>query len=135
MKNMKIEAILKKNKQILDQLGRDSKEFVAFYKKFNNGIWTVIRSYIISNDRGFDEIVFDNQDIIWEKDVADIIQFCREAKIGWFVFGSGYSGAMETVMQFVDAGAKVGKFVVKEYEQNRFGEMQTVRVPGMRINL
>lgn len=135
MKNMKIEAILREQEEVIKKFGCDSEEFKEFYKKFNNGTWTVISYYIRSNDKGFDEIVFDNDACIWEKDVADIVVFCREAKIGWFVFGSGYSRAMEVIMHLVDAGAKVGKFVVKEYKDSRFGEEEIVRVPGMRINL
>ena len=135
MKNMKIEAILKEQEQVIAEFGRDSKEYAEFYKKFNNGTWTVVTNYVRSNDKGFDEIVFGNEDVVWEKDVADIIAFCREAKIGWFVYGSGYSGAMEVMMHFVDAGARVGKFVVKEFKRERFGETEVTRVPGMRINL
>lgn len=135
MKNMKIDAILKEREQVIAEFGRDSKEYSEFYKKFNIGTWTVITNYVRSNDRGLDEIVFGDNDVVWKEDVADIIAFCREAKIGWFVYGSGYSGAMEVMMHFVDAGARVGKFVVKEFTRERFGETEVIRVPGMRINL
>ena len=133
MKNMKIEAILKEQEQVIAEFGRDSKEYEEFYKNFNNGTWTVITNYVHSNNMGFDEIVF--EDVVWENDVADIIAFCREAKIGWFVYSSRYSGAMEVIMHFVDAGARIGKFVVKEFEEEIFGKTEVTRVPGMRINL
>ena len=135
MKNMKIEAILKAQDEVIKEFGRNSEEYSEFCKKYGNGAWTLISAYCKSKERGFDEIVFDNEGCIWDHKIPEIFNFCREAKIGWFVFGSGYSGAMETMMKMVEAGAKVGKFVVKEYEANRFGEMQTVKVPGMRINL
>lgn len=135
MKNMKIEAILKGQEEVVKEFGRNSEEYAQFYKKYGNGVWTAISAYCRSKEKGFDEIVFDNESSIWEHEIEDIFNFFKEVKIGWFVFGSGCSGAMETIMKMVEAGAKVGKFVVKEYEENRFGKMQTVKVPGMRINL
>lgn len=132
MKNMKIEKIMA---QMVEANKAGKEEGIAEYKKYTNGAHTVIHAYKISVERGFDELVFDVNDCIWEKDVPDIISFCKEVGINWFVFGSGYSRAMETVMQFVDAGARVGKFVVKEYIDRPFGEDKVERLPGMRINL
>ena len=114
MKNMRIEAILKEQERIWKEFGRDSQEYNEFYKSMNSGAWDVITAYCRSVEKGFDEIVFSNNELIWEKDIEDLVNFCKEAKIGWFVYGSGYSGTMETIMHLVEAGAKVGKFVVKE---------------------
>ena len=135
MKNTKIERILKEQERIVKEFGRDSEEYNAFYKSFDRGAWAIITAYCRSNKKGFDEIVFTNDELIWSDDIDYIINFCKEAKIGWFVYGSGYSGTMDTIMHLVEAGAKVGKFVVKEYTDNRFGEVEVIKVPGIRINL
>lgn len=135
MKNMKIEAIVKEQMEILEKFGRESDEFSTWYKKHTDGARKVISAYVGSKDLGFDEIVFNSDDLIWEKEVPEVIEFCQEAKIGWFVYGSGYSRAMEVIMALTEAGAKVGKFVVKEYTDTRWGEENVVKVPGIRINL
>ena len=135
MKNKRIEEIRKQEKHILDTYGNRSEEWAEFYKSFEEGAWSIIRAYVRSNEKGFDEIVFTDDSLIWEQEIEGALNFCREAKIGWFVYASGYSRTMETVMKMVDAGATVGKFVVKEYTRDSWGKEEVVRVPGVRINV
>lgn len=103
MKNLKIEKILAESIEA-EKAGRE--ETIAQYKKYSQGAWSVINAYIASKDKGFDEIVFWN-DVVWAKNAKDIISFCTEA------------------------GARVGKFVVKEYDDG----FSMRKLPGMRINL
>lgn len=135
MRNKKIESILAQQDEIRKEFGAESEELRAFYNTLSNGAWAMITAYRKSNEKGFDEIVFTRDDIIWENEVEEIIAFCKEAKIGWFVYGSGYSGAMGTVMALVNAGARVGAFVIKECKIEMFGNEEIVKVPGFRINL
>ena len=135
MKNRKIESILAQQDAIRKEFGADSEELKNFYNTISNGAWSVITAYRKSQEKNFDEIVFTRDDLIWENDVEEILQFCKEARIGWFVYGSGYSSAMDTILSMVNAGARVGSFVVKQYEAEMFGDKEIVKVPGFRINL
>lgn len=135
MKNKRIEEILKKEREIFDKYGRNGKEWGEFYKSFEEGTWAIVRAYVRSQKLGFDEIVFTDDSLIWEQEIEGAIKFCREAKVGWFVYASGYTRTMETIMKMVDAGATVGKFVVKEYTREGWSGEELVRVPGVRINV
>lgn len=132
MKNMKIEALIKQADEMEEKFGHNSVEYKKFNEEHRNA-WRWTRAYIISRDKGFDEIVYD--DCIFDQDVESFIEWGRKLGIGWFVFATGFSGAFETLDCFVQHGARVGKFVVKEYTETRFGGDETVRLPGMRINL
>lgn len=68
-------------------------------------------------------------------DIPDFIEYGKKFGIGWFVFASGSTGAFETIDAFLQNGARMGKFVVKEYSEKRFHSEETIRVPGVRINL
>ena len=127
MKNLKIEKILAESIEA-EKAGRE--ETIAQYKKYSEGAWSVIRAYKASKDKGFDEIVFWN-DVVWAKNVKDIISFCKEVGINWFVLAGSQTGMMEVIMHFTEAGARVGKFVVKEYDDG----FSMKKLPGMRINL
>lgn len=135
MKNKRIEAIFAEQDNVRRQFGAESQEMREFYNGFTKGAWSVITAYRKSKEKGFDEIVFTRDDIIWENDAIEVIDFCREAKVGWFVYGSGYSGAMEAMMSLVKAGARVGAFVIKTYVDEMFGDAKVVEVPGLRINI
>lgn len=131
MKNMKIEALIKKINAVADEFGNDSEEMKKLDKEYE-GAWMWIRAYNESNEKGFDEIVI--TDCIYDGAVVKMIETAKQLGINWFVFATGFSSAFETIDTFVQNGAKVGKFVVKEYEARRFGKDETIRVPGFRIN-
>ena len=126
MKNTKIEALIKKVNETTD-----SEEMQKLYGEYE-GAWRWVRAYEESKEKGFDEIVI--TDCIFENETAKLIESAKMLGVNWFVFATGFSGAFEVIDNFVQNGAKVGKFVVKEYEERRFGEVQTKRVPGFRIN-
>lgn len=132
MKNTKIEALIKKAREMEKEFGRDSEEVKAFNKE-NSGAWVWTHSYLKSVKRGFDEIVID--DCIFNSDVEKMLEWGRNLGIRWFVYATGFSSAFETMDCFVQHGAKIGKFVVKEYTTEHVDEVETVRLPGMRINL
>lgn len=132
MKNIKIEALIKKAREMNKEFGPDSEEVKAFNDE-NRGAWRWVHAYHWSQDKGLDEIVI--TDCVFDSDAEQMLEWGRKLGIGWFVFASGFSNAFETLDCFVQHGAKIGKFVVKEYTTTKFGEEETFRLPGMRINL
>ena len=132
MKNLKIEAFMKQVAEIENKFGEDSKEAKDFYKE-NKGAWNWVHSYFDSIEKGFDEIVVTG--CLFNGDIPDFIEYGKKFGIGWFVFASGSTGAFETIDAFLQNGARMGKFVVKEYSEKRFHSEETIRVPGVRINL
>lgn len=93
------------------------------------------RRYADCKDKGLDEIVIGAHECVHESEVAEMLEAAKALKIEYFVYASGYSSAFSVVNQMVKNGAKVGKFVVKTYEQERFGDTEVVEVAGLRINL
>lgn len=123
MKNMRIEKVLK-------QWNEGNFELEISHAEAR---WC--RAYNDSVEKGLDEIVIGFHDCVHESEVAELIEAARTLKIEYFVFAGTFSGAFEVVNEMVINGARVGKFVVKEYTENRFGEEEVIKVPGMRINL
>lgn len=123
MKNMRIEKVLKQWNEGNFELG------------LSPAVCTWCRQYERSVERGFDEIVIGAHECVHESEVKEMLEAARELKIEYFVYASTFSGAFEVVNEMVKNGAKVGKFVVKIYEEEKFGDTKTVEVPGMRINL
>lgn len=123
MKNMRIEKILTEWEKGNFELGlsQEACSWCRYYKE--------------SKEKGFDEIVIGAHECVHESDVRELLEAARELKIEYFVYASTFSGAFNVVNQMVDKGARVGKFVVKEYTEHRYGEDSTILVPGMRINL
>lgn len=132
MKNTKIEALIKKARDMEKEFGRDSKEMKEF-NKANQLAWRWTHAYLQSQNKGFDEIVI--TDCVFEEEVEKFFELGRKLGVSWFVFATGFSNAFETMDCFVQHGARIGKFVVKEYTTTKFGEEETFRLPGMRINL
>lgn len=135
MKNKRIEAIFEQQDEIRKEFGASSQEMKDHYNSFTAGAWAIMSAYRRSKIKGFDEIVFEPDDIIWENSAAEVVAFCREAKVGWFVYGSRFSGAFESVMSLVKAGARAGAFVIKTYTEEKFGGEELVEIPGIRINI
>ena len=135
MRNKKIESIFEQQEAIRNEFGPSSQEMKDHYNSFTAGAWTVMSAYRRSKVKGFDEIVFEPDDIIWEQSAAEVVAFCKEAKVGWFVYGSTFSGAFTSIMSLVKAGARAGAFVVKTYTEERFGGEELVEIPGIRINI
>ena len=123
MKNRKIEKVLNEWRNGNFELGLNPSE----------ARWC--RRYEDSQDKGFDEIVITQHECIHESEVAELIEAAKALKIEYFVYASGYSSAFNVVNEMVKNGAKVGKFVVKTYEEKTFGGIETVEVCGLRINL
>lgn len=126
MKNRKIENIVKEWKNGNFELGLTDHE----------ARWC--RRYLDSMEKGFDEIVIESGECVFESYVPEMLEAAKKLGIEYFMFASGYSSAFEVVNAFVENGARVGKFVVKTYEDKTlaaFGEVKTVKVCGLRINL
>lgn len=123
MKNRKIEKVLNEWRNGNFELGLSAAE----------AYWC--RRYMDSVEKGFDEIVIDAHECVHESEVPEMLEAAKALKIEYFMYASGYSGAFGVVNELVKNGAKVGKFVVKTYERETFGETEIVEVCGLRINL
>lgn len=94
------------------------------------------RRYQESKERGLDEIIIGYNEVVFYNDIEEMLEAARELKIKHFVFASGVSGAFNFIEKMTKHGARVGKFVVKEFEEkDYFGNMQTIQASGMRISL
>ena len=67
--------------------------------------WRVFQMYEYAQDRGNEYI--DLHDVIWDKDVPDLIERLRKAGIQKFTFSSTWSGTVETAWLFVQNGCKL----------------------------
>ena len=67
--------------------------------------WRVFQMYEYAQDRGNEHI--DLHDVIWDKDVAPLIDRLRKAGIKMFTFSSTWSSAVETAWLFVQNGCKL----------------------------
>ncbi|WP_195540552.1 DUF7698 family protein [Eubacterium maltosivorans] len=99
------------------QLFEDLKTGKTNYKevKFNSTIYT---AYQHAKQSGNDLIDFD--EVIFEQDVEDIMDFCKENDIKQFTISSTYSSLIETVALFEENGAKLRgltktKSYIKDY--------------------
>lgn len=62
-------------------------------------------AYKVSADVNNETIDF--EDVIWDKDVEEIIKHCKEFGIKVITVSSGYSGVIQTLGLFEDKGCKV----------------------------
>ena len=67
---------------------------------------TVYWAYQNSKEAGYDLIDF--KDVIWEKDVKEIISTCRENEIDTITISGTYSGLLPILAEFEKFGCKVG---------------------------
>lgn len=86
------------------KLLEDLEKGIVNYKevKFNN---TLYAAYQHAKQSGNDLIDFD--EVIWDRDVEDIMDFCKENDINQFTISSTYSRLIETVALFEENGAKL----------------------------
>lgn len=99
------------------KLFEDLEKGIVNYKevKFNN---TLYSAYQHAKQSGNDLIDFD--EVIWEQDVEDIMDFCKENDVKQFTISSTYSSLIETVALFEKNGAKLRgltktKSCIKDY--------------------
>ena len=67
--------------------------------------WRVFKMYEDAQDRGNEHI--DLHDVIWDKDVAPLIDRLRRADIQKFTFSSTWSSTVETAWLFLQNGCKL----------------------------
>lgn len=70
---------------------------------------TLINAYIQSRRNNFETLNFD--DVIWERDIPEIVSNCVEYGIQYITISSGFSGMINTLAEFAEAGCKMNGFV------------------------
>lgn len=72
-------------------------------------------------------------DVIWEKDVADIVKHCREFKIPYITVSSTFSGLLDVLAEFEKNDCKIGELVkittsYKDCSTGDFEEKNAIKV-------
>ena len=78
----------------------------------------IYRDYKDSRDRENTTVNF--HDVIWDKDVKDLIDCMRANGIDRFTFSSGWSSSVETAWLFIQNGCKVEGMTQVNGNQNYF---------------
>ena len=74
-------------------------------KELGNAACRLFNEYEVSRDSGNDYL--DISEVVWDKDVADLITAMRENGIEHFTFSSTWSSAVETAWLFLQNGCKL----------------------------
>ena len=90
--------------------------------------WRVFQMYEYAQDRGNEYI--DLHDVIWDKDVPDLIDRLRKAGIQKFTFSSTWSGTVETAWLFVQNGCKLEGLTEINGTTTAFMSEEYERVPA-----
>lgn len=80
------------------------KEIKAFEEKAGINA-TMLWAYRTSKEVGNDLIDF--HEVIWDKDIPEIIQNCRENNIREFTISCNFTGLIETLVEFEKHGCKM----------------------------
>ena len=67
--------------------------------------WAIYSAYFHSKDVGNELIDF--HEVIWEKDIPEIVRICRENGIREFTISSTFSSLIETLAKFEKLGCKM----------------------------
>lgn len=72
-------------------------------------------------------------DVIWEKDVAEIVKHCKEFKIPYITISCTYTGLLDTLAEFEKNNCKIGELVkiqtsFKDCYTGDFEEKNAIRV-------
>lgn len=105
----KLEQIKKQNVN-LNEIGINS----TFY-------WAYRTTFITNNE------TIDFDDVIWDKDVEQIINHCKEFSIPYITISSNYSSVIQVLGLFEDFGCKVTglKKVKSQHPDFQTGELKT----------
>ena len=74
-------------------------------KELGNAACRLFNEYEVSRDSGNEHL--DISEVVWDKDVADLVTAMRENGIEHFTFSSTWSSAVETAWLFQQNGCKL----------------------------
>ena len=91
-------------------------------------------AYRISSEVKNETIDFD--DVIWDKDVEEIIKHCKEFGIKTITISSNFSGAIQILGMFTDNGCKIKgmKKVISQYTEFETGKNKIINAVEIEIN-
>ena len=87
----------------------------------------LFNEYEVSRDSGNDYL--DISEVVWDKDVADLITAMRENGINHFTFSSTWSSAVETAWLFQQNGCKLEGLRLKSTAITQGGTATSTRKP------
>jgi hypothetical protein len=71
-------------------------------------------------------------DVIWDRDIPEIIKFCKEHEIKEITITSTFSGLLETLEIFADYGCEIVGLTKVTYVE---WDDEIKKVPGMKIRM
>lgn len=88
---------------------------------------TMFWAYRDSKKANCEELNF--YEVIWEKDIDEIVETCRKEKIGTITISSGYSSLTTTLWEFVKRGCTIEgmKLVPQPYTEYNWETKEEVR--------
>lgn len=93
----------------------------------------IYQDYKNSRDRGNKDI--DLHDVIWDKDVPDMIACMRENGIERFTFSSGWSSAVETAWLFQENGCKLQALIQINGDEDIWNDGQYKKAPAYLFSI
>ena len=95
--------------------------------------WRVFKMYEDAQDRGNEYIDF--HEVIWDKDVAPLIDRLRKAGIKAFTFSSTWSSAVKTAWLFLQNGCKLEGLVEINDTSQAFMSDEYERIPAYKFSI
>ena len=93
----------------------------------------IYRDYKNSRDKGNEYI--DLHDVIWDKDVEDLITCMRENGIERFTFSSGWSSAVETAWLFQENGCHLEALIQINGDEDIWHAGQYEKIPAYLFSI
>lgn len=115
--NEGMEAARKFYKELTERIGNRGAAYAKVYRLYQEAV-----------DRGNEYI--DLNDVVWEKDVAALIQSFRENGVEHFTFSSTWSSAVAIAWLFTENGCTLEGLLQINSQHKAFGSEEYEKVPA-----
>lgn len=92
---------------------------------------TMYWAYHRSRENGSELLNF--HEVIWDHDIPEIVKACREYGIERFTISSTFSGLLETLAAFEEAGFEVGRLTKVPANYRDFRTREYPMIPAITI--
>jgi hypothetical protein len=93
----------------------------------------IYREYTNSRDKGNEYL--DLHDVIWDRDVENLITCMRENGIERFTFSSGWSSAVETAWLFQENGCKLEGLIQINGDEDTWNDGEYKKAPAYLFSI
>lgn len=95
--------------------------------------WGVYHAYHKAKENG--NATIDFNDVIWDRDIEPIVNFCRENGVNYFTVSSTFSGLLETLDRFQKLGCQLGAITEVTAPYKNFMTKEWDRIPAIIVKL